>query len=779
METRKSIAVIAAITMLTVQAAAYTKTDTVHYRPERYPNMPTHFTRMVQDRQGLFWIASWNGLYRFDGYEFVCFKSSPGDGVPLPSDRVKNVFLNPDGRLCCNVDDQLFFFNPRTYQFSLPSQQELRAAESLKSTTYFNDAQRNEWHVSRDTFFQVRFNSLPFTRLDIRPTEEIRGLTLDSRHRYWLTGHDRNTIRIYRDDNSFMGYLDGQGVLSQSYCEFPAPVYCLHEGSDGTIWLGCKPGLFRLTADAAAPSNFNIRNYPSFNDIAVYGMAEDGHGNIYLGTLYEGLWRINAQAPAQHPVRLENVPIGKGTNIRALHITRNGILLAATTEGLVVGDLSKPSPTFRIHRREPGRTSSLSNNATMNLFEDNSGLIYICTESGGINMVHADSLLNDELSFRHLDARHGLSSDIAQSIFSWDDTLWVVQNNAITRLRGDSVAGSYGPSFFKVPIFFSDAVPVVLPSGQLLLGLLDGAITLDGKAFRQKEYVPPLVITNINIENKGNNHAVTALDTLVLASDERDVYVQFAALIYGPVENVKYEFRLDDGKWTRMVGEHSASLLDLKPGMHIFQVRSTNDDGVWVENTRTLVIYATPQFSETLLAKILFVLLAVIILLTVWYTYSYIRTIKRNQKEMLEKYLVLVNNLEHSEVKQNAGAPKAGMPEKQHILGPDDEAFMQRIVSFVEKNIDNPNVNINDMANAAACSRSSMTRRLRSITGVNPNDFFVQARIDRAKKLLRGSTMNISEIAYACGFTAPKYFSRIFKKVTGESPSKFKSEAWA
>ena len=39
-----------------------------------------HLTRILQDARGYLWFATWNGLNRFDGYEFAVFKSQPGDG---------------------------------------------------------------------------------------------------------------------------------------------------------------------------------------------------------------------------------------------------------------------------------------------------------------------------------------------------------------------------------------------------------------------------------------------------------------------------------------------------------------------------------------------------------------------------------------------------------------------------------------------------------------------------------------------------------------------------
>ena len=55
-----------------------------------------HITQILQDKKGFLWLSSWNGLYRFDGYDFVSFKAKPGDGNDMNSDRFRNIVLDYD-----------------------------------------------------------------------------------------------------------------------------------------------------------------------------------------------------------------------------------------------------------------------------------------------------------------------------------------------------------------------------------------------------------------------------------------------------------------------------------------------------------------------------------------------------------------------------------------------------------------------------------------------------------------------------------------------------------
>ena len=101
---------------------------------------------------------------------------------------------------------------------------------------------------------------------------------------------------------------------------------------------------------------------------------------------------------------------------------------------------------------------------------------------------------------------------------------------------------------------------------------------------------------------------------------------------------------------------------------------------------------------------------------------------------------------------------------------------MQAVLSFVEQNLDNSNADVGRMAEACAVSRSVLQRKMKQLMGVTPLDFLREARIKRACQLLRESDANVSDVAYRCGFSDPKYFSRSFKQSVGVSPSEYKSQ---
>ena len=95
-------------------------------------------------------------------------------------------------------------------------------------------------------------------------------------------------------------------------------------------------------------------------------------------------------------------------------------------------------------------------------------------------------------------------------------------------------------------------------------------------------------------------------------------------------------------------------------------------------------------------------------------------------------------------------------------------------MEYIEKNISSSDIDIDEMARYAAVSRSHLNHKLKQVLGVTPSEMIREARIKHACLLLKDYSRNINDIAYACGFTDPKYFSKCFKASTGYSPSNYR-----
>jgi len=67
-----------------------------------------------------------------------------------------------------------------------------------------------------------------------------------------------------------------------------------------------------------------------------------------------------------------------------------------------------------------------------------------------------------------------------------------------------------------------------------------------------------------------------------------------------------------------------------------------------------------------------------------------------------------------------------------------------------------------------------LSRVFKDVTGTGFMEYKLKIKIDKAKELLKGTGSTISEISDKLGFMNPESFMRIFKKVTGATPTKFR-----
>lgn len=103
-----------------------------------------------------------------------------------------------------------------------------------------------------------------------------------------------------------------------------------------------------------------------------------------------------------------------------------------------------------------------------------------------------------------------------------------------------------------------------------------------------------------------------------------------------------------------------------------------------------------------------------------------------------------------------------------------DEQFVADATAFVEKNISDTDLSVEQMSQELGMSRVKLYRRTVSVTGKTPSEFIRLIRLRHAEQLLAKSQLNISEIAYQVGFSSQRYFSKCFKELYGCLPSEYK-----
>ena len=102
-----------------------------------------------------------------------------------------------------------------------------------------------------------------------------------------------------------------------------------------------------------------------------------------------------------------------------------------------------------------------------------------------------------------------------------------------------------------------------------------------------------------------------------------------------------------------------------------------------------------------------------------------------------------------------------------------DEKFLRKAKVMVEKNIGNPSFGVEQMADEIHLSRAQLFRKLKAITGLSPNEFINNIRLDKAAALIQAKADIVTQISYSVGYNDQSYFAKRFRKKFGVSPKEY------
>lgn len=551
-------------------------------------------------------------------------------------DNAKNLWLLPTEGNFCYYDRKERTLKPLLTDINNP-----KSIFSPLVRSYTLDNQGNCWFATARGVEKLCFfpQSYQFNLTDYEA--ETRAFLQDSNKRLW-TASKSNYIQIFAPDGNLVGYLSKQGNIIKEKQSFYNGVYSILEDKDGNIWLGTKEiGLFQLKKTGA--NHYSIHHFEhqtndpySLSSNSIYAIFQDSRNNIWIGC-YGGGLNLLAQAKdgkvsfIHSNNELRNYPIAYGMKVRNIAEAPGGVILVGTTNGLLTfSNNFERLEEIKFYRniRRPGDKNSLSANDIMHIYTDKNKTTYVVSFTGGVNKVISPNLLNENIQFKNYDKNNGLASDLALSMI--EDTqnqLWVVSEIALSKFDpAKETFENYELSSIYQEFNFSEALPIINARNQIILGTDKGFLEVSPEKMRKSSYVPPIVFTGLKIQGHLTDHSIDNLEELELEPSQRNVTFQFAALDYVNPKGILYAYRLQglEEEWNEADNNRSASYINLPAGKYQLQVKSTNSDGVWVDNVQTLSIHVLPTFWETYWAWLFYFILFILFTASIVYVLFYI-----------------------------------------------------------------------------------------------------------------------------------------------------------
>ena len=102
-----------------------------------------------------------------------------------------------------------------------------------------------------------------------------------------------------------------------------------------------------------------------------------------------------------------------------------------------------------------------------------------------------------------------------------------------------------------------------------------------------------------------------------------------------------------------------------------------------------------------------------------------------------------------------------------------DEQLMERLMKVVNAHLDDSNFSVDVLTQEVGISRTQLHRKMKELTGLSTSEFVRNIRLEQAARLLREQKINVTQVAYAVGFSNLSHFSTLFHRHFGMSPKEF------
>ena len=349
---------------------------------------------ILQTRDGYLWVATFGGLVRFDGAQFMVFDRSI-EGIK--SQRIKALYEDKKGTLWAATEDGMLIryrdgkFTTYTLQDGLPSEEAFRIEE---------DDESNLWIIERGVV--VKFNGENF--VSYRRESFLRPNAQDderySRYKVWWN-YDAAELQCFL-----------KGRMQTYLLPELSSVQIVNVDTDnkGNLWIQTKgAGIFRLQDEQL--KHLTTREGLPSNDLTAY-FLEDSNGNLWVADhKNHSLYRIKN---GETQLIRTFAPFW----LAVLYEDREGTVWIGTASGLY--QMCEAAITLYTRR------NGLSWNETYSVFQDRAGAIWIGTWGGGVNKYENGRFLSYQKA-------EGLPSYNITSIYQdHSGRLWVGANGGVS-----------------------------------------------------------------------------------------------------------------------------------------------------------------------------------------------------------------------------------------------------------------------------------------------------------------------------------------------------------
>ncbi|WP_295939300.1 two-component regulator propeller domain-containing protein [uncultured Alistipes sp.] len=615
---------------------------------------------MLLDAGGNLWTFSRKGIF-FRAAEF------PSDGSEVQFGTPRQIQLTSPPEYAFAADDRAYFIDRKhtLYEFDIKSRQVIYQKDMAGELARMGAVSS----IIRDgDDYIVSFYTNGVIRLRMTPEHSVKYVT---EHINIACGVF-SLLRDTKQDIVWIG-TDGQGLYqhtrnatafrSISFNELPynlsKPVRALHIDREKTLWVGTKgEGVLRITNFYACREfdTGNVQQLTAANsallDNSVYTFAQSGRNLLWIGTDGDGLNYYSYGDRRIHSLRTP-VPL---KYVHALYETSPDTLWVATVGcgvfRITLGG-SSTHPVVREVEQLHFNDELEIKNFFFSLYPESDSVMWFGNRGGGAVRYDIGSGESEVYKFDH--SLSTIANDIFAIYRSTDGVLWFGTSGGLLRFsqkmttqipgitgtvhgiledrKGElwlstnrglvqysprtGFVVTYGYSYGLNTIEYSDGAYFADPqTGILFFGGINGLVTIEDTGFKERDYNPPVLFRDIRLGDGIHNisNMLSPDGVLNLQSGQRIFEITVSALDYVNGSNYTYYSRLDGYNEQWVSTSQKMSFTNIPAGSYRLDVRYRNNITGTKSPVYSMPIYIKPVWYATILAKCLYILLALVII---------------------------------------------------------------------------------------------------------------------------------------------------------------------
>ncbi|GHT49010.1 hybrid sensor histidine kinase/response regulator [Bacteroidia bacterium] len=339
----------------------------------------SHISQIYQDSQGYIWIATENGLNKFNGYNFTVYSQQPNDSTSLQGNYVYSVLEDSRGTFWVGSIGGLL-----------------------------------QYDREKDNFRPIRIQSSePFY------LNRVTWILEDQKGNIWVSYYGNGIICLDAETMKPVFYNKKNSEIADDNID------CAYEDSFGNLWLGThENGVYLFNPENQSVQHFQYRpGIPgSLNDNRVFSICEDAFGRVLIGTLGGG---VNIyDRPSQTFTALRTGNSETENQIFSMALDKKGdVWLGTDGAGIVRYDPScKKLPVI-----DPGsELYDLTKTKVHHLFEDKQGNMWVALYQKGILFIPAKGNNFQNYGFNPFDPQRSIGTHCVISVLEDSyNTIWI------------------------------------------------------------------------------------------------------------------------------------------------------------------------------------------------------------------------------------------------------------------------------------------------------------------------------------------------------------------